>query len=102
MKEQDRLRASFCSGVRHPQVSGIEVLELLDTRSTLSQQEKHLSETSRKQLEESDSLFLKNAQQFYAAVAQVADVEDMRRQASVTPSHWWWYLEKLIVKRAAG
>jgi len=101
MKEQDRLLASFCSSVRHSQVSGFEVLELLDTRSTLSQQEKRLSEKARKQLEEADSLFLKHAHQFYAAVTQVADLEDMRRRAFVTPSHWWWYLEKLTVERAA-
>lgn len=95
MKEKERLLASFCRGVRHPKVSGFEVLELLDVRSALARGEGELSEEARKKLEEADGLFLKNARQFYENVAQVADLEEMRRRAAVSPSHWWWYLEKL-------
>lgn len=96
MKEQERLLDSFCQGVCHPQVNGFEVLELLDVRSALAQQERKLSERARKKLEEADGLFLKNARQFYENITQVADLEEMRKRAAVSPSHWWWYLEKLV------
>jgi glutathione synthase/RimK-type ligase-like ATP-grasp enzyme len=95
MNEQERLLTVFCRGVRHPQVSGFEVLELLDIRSTLARWEGELSEEQRKKLEEADGVFLKNAGQFYENVAQVANLEEMRKRAIVPPSHWWWYLEKL-------
>jgi hypothetical protein len=102
MKEKERLLAIFCRSVRHPKVSGFEVLELLDVRSALARREGELSEEARKELEEADGLFLKNARQFYENVARVADLEEMRRRAAVSPSHWWWYLEKLVrTERAA-
>lgn len=102
MKEYEHLLASFCQGVCHPQVNGFEVLELLDVRSALAQQEGELNEGARKKLEDADDLFLKNARQFYENVARVADLEEMRKRAAVSPSHWWWYLEKLVqAERAA-
>ena len=102
MRQQNRLLAKFCQGVRYPTVSGFEVLELLDIRSTLAQREAKLSEEGKKRLEEADSLFLQNAQQFYESVTRVANLEEMRKRASVPPSHWWWYLEKLVrAERAA-
>lgn len=102
MNEQDRLLTEFCRGVHHPEVSGFEVLELLDVRSTLARREDALSEEQRKELEEADSVFLKNAGRFYETVVAVANLQEMRKQATVPPSHWWWYLEKLgAAERAA-
>ncbi|HKA56816.1 MAG TPA: hypothetical protein VKJ47_24490 [Candidatus Binatia bacterium] len=102
MKDKEHLLASFCRGVCHPKVSGFEVLELLDIRSALAQQEGELDEKARKKLEEADGLFLKNVRQFYENVARVADLEEMRKRTAVSPSHWWWYLEKLAqAERAA-
>ena len=102
MKEKEHLLASFCQGVCHSKVSGFEVLELLDIRSALAQQEGELSEEARKELEEADSLFLKNARRFYVSMSQVANLEEMRRRAAVSPSHWWWYLEKLVQAEQAA
>lgn len=103
MKEEQHLLTVFCQGVRHPQVNGFEVLELLDVRSALARGEGELSEEARKELEEADGLFLQHAGQFYEQVVQVANLEEMRKQAAVLPSHWWWYLEKLgLAERAAG
>jgi hypothetical protein len=100
--KKKRLLETFCQGVCLPKVSGFEVLELLDVRSALARQEGELNKEARKKLEEADGLFLKNARQFYEAVARVADLEEMRRRAAVSPSHWWWYLEKLArAERAA-
>ena len=95
MSEQKRLLTKFCRGIHHPQVSGFEVLELLDVRSTLAGKERELTEAQQRELEEADSVFLKNAEQLYESVIQVANLEEMRKRATVPPSHWWWYLEKL-------
>ena len=95
MSEQERLLAAFGHGVRHPQVSGFEVLELLDIRSRLARQEEVLTEGQRQELEEADSVFLNHAAQFYENVTEVANLKEMRTRAAVPPSHWWWYLEKL-------
>jgi hypothetical protein len=103
MNKTEHLLTIFCRAVRHPQASGFEVLELLDIRSTLAGEERDLTEGQRKELEEADSAFLKNAESFYESVTQVADLEEMRKQATVPPSHWWWYLEKLRpAERAAS
>ncbi len=95
MSEQERLLSIFCRGVHHPQVSGFEVLELLDVRSTVARHEEELTDTQRQELEEADGVFLKHAGHFYENVVQVAKLEDLRKRAAVPPSHWWWYLEKL-------
>jgi len=100
-KDRERLLTSFCRGVAHPDVSGFEVLELLDIRSALAQQEGELSREAKRKLEKADSLFLAHAQQFYATVTEIADLKEMRKKAAIPPSHWWWYLEKLGRVRAA-
>ncbi len=102
MNEQERLLTVFCQGVQHPQVSGFEVLDLLDVRSALTRWEGNLSDQAREQLEEADAVFLKHAGQFYASITQVASLEAMRKQATVPPSHWWWYLDKLVLTERAA
>jgi len=96
-KERRELLREWTEGVRHPDVSGFELLELMDIRSKLAQAdlEGSLTLEERRALEEADGLFLRNAKEFYEQIAQVADLEEMRRKAGVSPSHWWWYLEKL-------
>ena len=102
MTTTDDLLAGFCQSVRCPQMSGFEVLELLDIRSALARQEGELSERQQKTLEEADETFLRHAPQFHEQVAQVADLQEMRKRAAVPPSHWWWYLEKLrLAERVA-
>lgn len=95
MKRQDALLKSFCQGVRSPQVSGFEVLELLDLRSVLTRYEGKLTEKERKKLEDADTIFRKNTRLFYQSISQIADLEELFKKGSVSPSHWW-YLEKLV------
>ena len=75
MNEQEHLLTVFCRGVQYPEVSGFEVLELLDVRSALAPWEGKLSDHARKQLEEADAVFLRQAGQFYTSIAQVASLE---------------------------
>lgn len=96
MEEKERLLRDYSVSVRHPGVSGFEVLELLDLRSRIAELETKLTEEEKRRLEEADSLFLKSVSRFYESLAQVGDLAKMRGQMGVSPSHWWWYLEKLV------
>lgn len=96
MKEKEKLLRDYSVGVRHPEVSGFEVLELLDLRSRITGLEAELTEDEKRMLEESDSLFLNQASRFYESLSQVANLAEMREQVGATPSHWWWYLERLV------
>ena len=95
-KERERLLKDYLISVQHPEVSGFEILELLDLRSRIAKFETDLAAEERKRLEEADSLFLSNAGRFYESLSQVADLSEMRERAGTLPSHWWWYLEKLV------
>jgi hypothetical protein len=96
MKEKESLLRDYSVSVRYPEVSGFEVLELLDLRTRIAKLEADLTEDQMKRLEEADSLFLKNISSFYDRLCQVGDLAQMREQAGISPSHWWWYLEKLV------
>lgn len=95
MSEVQRLVQYYVKAVQFPEVSGFEILELLDVRSKLAARESELDAAHRAQLEAADSLFLRNAPLLYESVAPLGDLNEMRRRASVPCSHWWWYLEKL-------
>lgn len=99
-KKKDSLK-SFIVGVNYPNVSGFEILELLDARSAIAEFESDLTEQERAELEKADSLFLSNVDKFYKSISQVADLHEMRKRAGIPPSHWWWYIEKLVKTKKA-
>lgn len=96
MREKDKLLEDYSVGVRHPEVSGFEVLELLDIRSQIAKLENQLTEMEKRKLEEADSTFLNHAREFYKSINEVANLAQARERHKVSPSHWWWYLEKLV------
>ncbi len=98
MNELEHLLEHYTKGVRFPQASGFEVLELLDVRSRIAGRETDLSVAQRSQLEEADSVFLQNAPAFYESVAPLGDLRELRLRAAAACSHWWWYLEKLALR----
>lgn len=100
-RAQDLLKL-YAVGLKYPEVSGFELLDLLETRSTLAQVESDLQEAERRQLEEADSLFLDLAETIYHQISAVADLALTRHQSSTPPSHWWWYLDRLIEHRKAA
>ena len=95
MKKKKDLLKSFTVGVNYPNVSGFEVLELLDARSAIAEIEGKLTQEEKVELEKADSLFLSNLDKFYKSVSKVADLHEMRKRAGIPPSNWW-YNEKLI------
>ncbi|MBM4048886.1 MAG: hypothetical protein FJ279_27610 [Planctomycetes bacterium] len=95
MSEVERLLEHYVKGVRFPEASGFEVLELLDVRSKLAAQEAELNWTQRAQLEDADSTFIRHAPMFRESLAALGDLSELRSRARASCSHWWWYLEKL-------
>jgi hypothetical protein len=98
MSELKELLRHYTEGVCYPEVSGFEILEILDIRSEIARKEKELSLEEKKKLEIADGIFLKNAAKFFAAISEVADLAEMRKRVNASPSHWWWYLEKLAYR----
>ncbi len=95
MSEYASLVESYAASVRHPDVSGFEVLDVLRLRSRLAEVERELTPAERAALEAADATFLHNAPTLYRQVSDVANLEALRRDAGVRPSHWWWYLDTL-------
>lgn len=89
------LREQYVEDVYHPEVSGFELLDLLSTRSALVEGEARLSPAQRRRLEEADARLLAAASVVLARLAEIAPLPELRRQANVSPSHWWWYLDLL-------
>jgi hypothetical protein len=96
MSKLNELLDHYAKDMCYPEVSGFEILEILDIRSEIAKKERDLSPEERKKLEAADGIFLKNAAKFFAAISEIANLVEMRERAKVPPSHWWWYLEKLI------
>ena len=89
--------AAFEVDVRFPDVSGMEHLDMLLTRSELARVEHdgQLSSEQRVRLAEADRILLEQVDRFYRAIKQIADLEAWRRQEDAPPEHWWWYLDVL-------
>lgn len=83
--------------VRFPDVSGMEHLDMLLTRTELAQAESDhlLTAEQRLRLAEADRILASQAGRFYQAIRRIADLEAWRRQEEAPPEQWWWYLDVL-------
>ena len=90
------LLESYKTAVEFPDVSGFEALELLDTRSRLSEIEGQLTASEKETLEYADEMLLDNLKSFYERIQEIGDLPDLRKRAKVLPSHWWWYIDKFV------
>ncbi len=95
MSEAQRLLSHYGNAVRFPEVSGFEVLEMLDVRSRLARRETDLTSAEQARLEKADTVFLEHTPDFFDRVDAIGNLSELRRRASAPCSHWWWYLEKL-------
>jgi len=95
MTNYDQLVAAYEVDVRFPDVSGMEHLEMLRTRSDIARGETQLTAEQRARLAEADKLLLHQARRFSQAIQRIADLEAWRRQQGTPPAHWWWYLDVL-------
>jgi hypothetical protein len=81
MTNYDQLVAAYEVDVRFPDVSGIEHLEMLRTRSDIARGETHLTAEQRARLAEADKLLLQQAHRFYQAIQRIADLESLASSA---------------------
>jgi hypothetical protein len=101
MSEGEQVLERYLQALHFPEVSGFEVLEILDVRSSLAAREGELNAEQRTRLEAADSVFLRDVPMLYETVAALGDLRDRRRRAAAPCSHWWWYLEKLAQRESA-
>lgn len=95
--ELNDLLTAYEVDVRFPDVSGMEHLHMLLTRSKLAAAEHEHAFTieQRARLAEADRILASQAGRFYEAIRRIADIESWRRQEGALPEHWWWYLDVL-------
>jgi hypothetical protein len=58
-----------------------------------------LSDDDKKRLETLDRQLLKLADLWVTRISEVADLAQMRKKAHVLPSHWWWYLDEITMRK---
>lgn len=95
MNNYEELIVAYEVDVRFPDVSGMEHLEMLLTRSKIAREETHLTAEQRLRLAEADKVLLQQAKAFYQAINKIADLEAWRLDENVPVTHWWWYLDVL-------
>ncbi len=85
--------------LNHPDLSGFELIEILDIRSQLAAREPILSDNDKTELETLDQHLLKLADLLVTRISEVADLAQMRKKAHVLPSHWWWYMDEITMRK---
>jgi hypothetical protein len=97
MKQADleELLFAYETDVRFPDVSGMEHLDMLLTRTKIEDHKGRLSQEQRERLATADQKLLQQSNQFYTAIRQVADLTAWREHVEAPSSHWWWYLDVL-------
>ncbi|MGC9395015.1 MAG: hypothetical protein ACP5J4_09170 [Anaerolineae bacterium] len=91
----DQLISAYETDVRFPEVSGMEHLDMLMTRSEIANIEPHLSDTQRERVLQADRQLMSRTREFYDAIQAVADLASWRRSEFTPITHWWWYLDVL-------
>ena len=89
------LISAYETDVQYPNVSGMEHLDMLLTRSVLAENAQQLTPTQQASLTAADQTLLHYARQFYAAIERMADLTAWREQEQAPSTHWWWYLDVL-------
>jgi len=90
------LITAYEADVQFPDVSAMEHMDMLMTRSEIASNELHLSDEERRRVLNADRLLLQQAEQFYASIQDMADLSSWRRDESVATTHWWWYLDVIV------
>ena len=91
-----KLIDAYETDVQFPDVSGMEHLEMLMTRSEIAKIEPHLSSEEHKRVLNADKLLLQSAREFYESIKAIADFDTWRRDEKVPSTHWWWYLDVIV------
>ena len=79
--------------VQFADVSGMEHLDMLMTRSEIAQNKLHLSDEKRERVLKADRQLLQRAKQFYKSIQIIANLASWRRDENIPVTQWWWYLD---------
>jgi hypothetical protein len=88
-----QLLAAYEADVQFADVSGMEHLDMLMTRSEIAKHEPHLTDVERQRLLNADKLLRQQAHLFYQSIRGIANLASWRRDEDVPATHWWWYLD---------
>ena len=94
-EELEKLLLAYETDVRFPDVSGMEHLDMLLTRTKIEEHKGRWSPEQRERLTTADQQLVQQSCQFYTAIRQVADLNAWRNNVGASASHWWWYLDVL-------
>ena len=83
----------YCVDVQHPEVSGVEHLEMLHIRDRLAEIESTLTSEEQEALTEADRVLVERALAFYKELLRFLDLATYRREHGILPAQWWWYLD---------
>jgi hypothetical protein len=92
----DELIQAYEIDVAYPEVSGMEHLEMLMTRSKIERRAAHMSAAQRERVQTADQSLLQQAESFFSSIAEVADLKSWREDEHVHHTHWWWYLDVIV------
>ncbi len=91
----ESLLTEYETDVHFPDVSGMEHLDMLLTRSRLAEHKEEMDVEQLARLSDADQLLLRQAEQFNHAITAVGDLVEWRASVDASPDHWWWYLDVL-------
>jgi hypothetical protein len=91
----NKLVKDYAVDTQYPDVSGIEHLQMLETRSRLAEIEGTLTAEERRVLETADQRLFAHAAEFLAEISRFADLAKERQRLQPPPEYWWWYLDVL-------
>ena len=92
----EQLLVAYEVGVEDPEISGMEHLDMLLTRSELAKMNDQLSSRQSARLLKADGQLAQQAEAFYRAITRVADLQSWREQEQAPTEQWWWYLDVLV------
>lgn len=82
--------------VRFPDVSGMEHLDMLITRSNIASNKNRLTPEQVNRLLVADEALFQNAERFTRAITAVGELAEWRNARVISPEEWWWYLDVLV------
>ncbi len=92
----NELLKSYLVDVDYPEVSGIEHLQMLKTRSELATITDSLSASEQRALASADQKLAMQADKFLAELSRFVDLAQERQRRQTSPDEWWWYLDILV------
>jgi len=82
--------------VRFPDVSGMEHLDMLITRSNIAANKDMFTSEQLNRLLVADETLYQNVERFTRAITVVGGLAEWRSTRVISPEEWWWYLDVLV------